>query len=399
MPRHLPALIAALVLAVGLTACGGDDDAGGGGGGGGAAETASVKVGGLFDLSGPTADVGKPYADGVKDFVKFHNQQKKGPQIELISDDYGYDVAVAERLYSRLKNEGVVAVQGWGTGDTEALRGRINADQLPFMSGSYSEELADPEESPYNFVVGTTYSDTLRVALEWIAKDAGGDAQVAVFYNDSPFGESPLEAGKEKAAELGLGYRTYAMPAEATDYVPQLQRAKGAGAEYIVIQNVSSPSAQLAKNIASQGLDVTTVCLMWCTDEVFLELAGNAAQGVVGVTPWTPPSGQAEAEGFSQASEFLQTQGGGQLEEKGVHYIQGWYTMALMAEGIRRAAEQGEATGEAIKQALEDMPAFTTGDVSPPIEFTPESHAGMEGAPVYEVQDGAWTKTTDIMTP
>src|ERR687895_75328 len=252
MPRYLSALGAALVLALGAAAaCGGDDEGAAGGDGG----QATVKVGGIFDLSGATADVGTPYADGVKGFVEYHNQQGDGPKIELISEDYKYDVAVAERLYSRLKGEGVVAVQGWGTGDTEALRGRITADQVPFMSGSYAETLENPQETPYNFVVGTTYSDQMRVALDWIAEDSGGEA---------------------------------AMAAEATDFVPQLQRAKGQGAGYVVIQNVSSPAAQLAKNIQSQGLDMKIVCLNWCGDELFVDLAGEAADGAVAVMPFGP---------------------------------------------------------------------------------------------------------------
>jgi branched-chain amino acid transport system substrate-binding protein len=388
MRRHLTAFGAALVLVLGAAACGGDDDEGAAGGDGG---QATVKVGGIFDLSGATADVGTPYADGVKGFVEYHNQQGSGPSIELISEDYKYDVAVAERLYSRLKGEGVVAVQGWGTGDTEALRGRVTADQVPFMSGSYAETLVNPEETPYNFVVGTTYSDQMRVALDWIAEDAGGQAEVAAFHHDSPFGEAPLEAGEQKAGELGLGFESYAMPAEATDFVPQLQRAKGQGAEYVVIQNVSSPAAQLAKNIQSQGLDMKVVCLNWCGDELFVDLAGEAANGAVAVMPFGPVT--VEAEGLEQPRQQA-----GDLEKKGVHYVQGWYTMALMAEGIKRAAEGGEVTGETLKQALEEMPAFETGDVSAPIDFGADSHAGMPGTKLYTIEDGQWVELTDMLT-
>jgi branched-chain amino acid transport system substrate-binding protein len=392
MPRYLSALGAALVLALGAAACGGDDDEGAAGGDGG---QATVKVGGIFDLSGATADVGTPYADGVKGFVEYHNQQGSGPNIELISEDYKYDVAVAERLYSRLKGEGVVAVQGWGTGDTEALRGRITADQVPFMSGSYAETLVNPEETPFNFVVGTTYSDQMRVALDWIAEDAGGQAEVAAFHHDSPFGEAPLEAGEQKAGELGLGFESYAMPADATDFVPQLQRARGQGAQYVVIQNVSSPAAQLAKNIQSQGLDMQIVCLNWCGDELFIDLAGAAADGAVAVMPFGPAT--VEVEGLEQPRQFLEG-AGGTLEEQGVHYVQGWYTMALMAEGIKRAAEAGEIDGETLKQALEELPPFETGELSAPIDFTAESHAGMPGAKLYRVEEGEWAELTDLLT-
>ena len=391
MLRYLSAIGAALVLALGMAACGGDDE--GGGGGDGAQEP--VKVGGIFDLSGATADVGTPYAKGVSDYVDFFNESGEGPRIELLSEDYKYDVAVAERLYSRLKGEGVIAVQGWGTGDTEALRGRITADRIPFMSGSYAETLIDPNQTPFNFVVGTTYSDQMRVALQWIAEDAGGAAEVAAFHHDSPFGESPLEAGEEEAGELGLNLEAYAMPAEATDFVPQLQRAKAQGAQYVVIQNVSSPAAQLAKNIQSQGLDMKVVCLNWCGDELFIDLAGKAADGAVAVMPFGPAT--VEAEGLAQPRQFLEGQGGN-LDEKGVHYVQGWYTMALMAEGIKRAAEGGEVTGETLKQALEEMPAFETGDVSAPIDFSADSHAGMPGTKLYTIEDGQWVELTDMLT-
>jgi branched-chain amino acid transport system substrate-binding protein len=391
MSTKITTLIAVLALVSGVSACGGDDEEEAGGG----AAQQTVKVGGIFDLSGATADVGTPYAEGVKGFVEDWNEQADGPQIELISEDYKYDVAVAERLYSRLKSEGVVAVQGWGTGDTEALRGRITADRLPFMSASYADTLVDPAETPYNFVVATTYSDQMRLALEHIADTAAG-AEVAYFHHDSPFGESPLAAGEEKANELGLGFEAYAMPAEATDYVPQLNRAKGQGAKYAVIQNVSTPGAQLAKNIKEQGLDMTVVCLNWCGDEQFIELAGAGAQGALGVLPFAPAT--ADAEGLTQPSQYLSS-AGGSLEDQGVHYVQGWYTMAVMAEAIKAAAENGEVTGDTVKSALEELPSFDTGGISAPIDFSAESHAGMPGSKIYEVKDGKWTEATDLLTP
>jgi branched-chain amino acid transport system substrate-binding protein len=391
MSTRTSALLAAFALAFGVAACGGDDGESGDGADGGA-ET--VKVGGIFDLSGATADVGTPYANGVKDYVKYWNKQGDGPRIELISDDYKYDVAVAERIYSRLKSEGVVAVQGWGTGDTEALRGRITADRLPFMSASYAETLTDPGETPFNFVVATNYSDQMRLALQYISEQDSG-AQVALFHHDSPFGEAPLEAGKEKASELGLGFEAYAMPAEATDYVPQLRRAESQGATYVIIQNVSTPASVLAKNIAEQGLDMQVVCLNWCADEQFIELAGDASEGAIGVMPFAPAS--AEADGLTQPRDFL-SGSGGSLEEQGLHYVQGWYTMAVLADGIAEAAAAGEADGESIQKTLEDMDAFDTGGVTAPIDFTAESHAGMTASKLFEVKDGKWTELTDLLT-
>ena len=83
---RMAAAVAAFALAGGSTACGGGESRDGGG------ARRAVKVGGLFDLSGPTADIGTPYADGIKGFVKYWNRTGEGPEIDLTSEDYAYDV-------------------------------------------------------------------------------------------------------------------------------------------------------------------------------------------------------------------------------------------------------------------------------------------------------------------
>jgi branched-chain amino acid transport system substrate-binding protein len=69
-----------------------------------------------------------------------------------------------------------------------------------------------------------------------------------------------------------------------------------------------------------------------------------------------------------------------------------------MAEGIKAAADKGDVTGESLKSALEELPAFDTGGVSAPIDFSADSHAGMPGSKIYEVKDGKWTEATDLLS-
>jgi branched-chain amino acid transport system substrate-binding protein len=382
----LAAVAAAIVLAGGTSGCGGADN----GSGGGDAAGQAVKVGGIFDLSGDTADVGTPYADGIKGFVRYWNEHGRRPRIDLTSEDYKYEIGVAERLYSSLKREGVVAFQGWGTGDTEALRRRVTADRVAFMSASLAETLTKPSGTPFNFVPATSYSEQMRIALRWIRERARG-AEVASFHHPSPFGTSPQKAGAQTAEQLGLGFASYAMPDRASDYAPQLRLARSQGARFVVIQNTSTDAATLARNIAERHLDMKIVCLNWCADELFIELAGKAADGAVGVMPFAPAT--VKADGLAAPRAFL-AERGRTLDQEGLHYVQGWYTMALMAEGIRRAADQGRVTGRSIRQALEQMPAFHTGGVSAPVDFTAQSHAGMKNAKLYVVSHERWSPLT-----
>lgn len=381
---RLTAAVAAIALAGAATACGGDDEKDGGG--------TPVKVGGIFALSGETADVGTPYADGIKGFVRYWNQAGEGPEIDLTSEDYKYDVERAKDLYSRLKREGVVALQGWGTGDTEALGGRVTADRIAFMSAAYAETLTDPSTRPFNFVPATSYSDQMRIALRWISEQASG-AEVASFHADLRFGESPQTAGAQAAKELGLGFKRYPMAQKVKDNVPKLRRAQSQGAKFVVIQDVATPAANLVKQIAELRLDMQVVCLNWCGDELFIELAGTAARGTVGILPFAPVT--EKAKGFARPRAFL-SERGRTLDQEGLHYIQGWYTMAVMAEGIKRAADKGNVTGESIKRALEEMDPFDTGGVSAPIEFTAESHAGMRTSKLYVVKNEQWSELTGL---
>ena len=382
-----------------LSACGGDD-----GGGGDADSDEPIKIGIIADLTGATGDVGTPYNQGMLAYVKWRNADGgiEGRQIEADSNDYAYEVPQAESLYKQYVNEGVVAVQGWGTGDTEALSVSVANDELPFMSGSFAEPLTNPEEAGYNFVVAPTYSDQMRVALNWINEDSGGSGEVAVFHNDSPFGQAPVQDGADWVTEKGydLGYQAYPMPAGSQNYVGLLSQAQSQGAKYIVIQNVASPAALVAKDIAAQNLDMKIVCLNWCANELFIDTAGaDAAEGHILIQPFAPLS--ADKPGHEPINEFLEGEGT-DAETIGTSWVQGWYAMHAMAEGMEATrAEGNELTGANIREALETMGPIDTGEVigGGPLEFSADSHRGTSSTGVYQAQGGAMVELEASATP
>jgi len=363
-----------------------------------AATKADIKVGAIFDLSGATADVGTPYSEGIRDYVEYRNAQGgiDGHKIAMTFQDFGYKVPQAEQLYQQYVSQGAKVFMGWGTGDTEALRPRVNTDKIPFMSASYAETLADPKVTPYNFFPGASYSQQMRIALQYISdQNKGKHVEVAVFHNDSPFGTSPLEDGKKYIADkkLNIGFKNYPMPAGATDYVAQIGQAKSQNAKYIIIQNVASPAAKLATNLAAQKSTAQVVCLNWCSDELFVKLAGPAAEKMIGVMPFSPPV--EGVQGLDEINSFLKAKNS-DAKAKGLHYVQGWYTMAVMSQGIENAlkASGDNPTGEQIKAGLEKVTDFKTG-VSDPITFTADYHAGLTSAPLFQVTGGVFKKIQD----
>lgn len=359
-----------------------------------------IVIGVLADLTGPTSDVGRFYHEGMLAFIDDLNARGgiQHRRIRALNDDYGYKVPVAEEKYKKYVQSSAVAVQGWGTGDSEALRRKVAGDELPFMSASYAEVLTDPQQSPYNFVVAATYSDQMRIALDQIAA-ADPRAQVAVFHHDSPFGNAPIADGKQwiKSRGYELGYQDYAMKSGATDFVAALQRAQAQGAKYVIVQNVASPAATLARDIAAQKLDMKLVCLNWCSDELFIQLAGAAAEGTWMVQPFAPPS--VPKPGHAPVRQYLAAQGL-DLEAQGVHFVQGWYTMQVMARGLEQALlGGGELTGKSLRSALEHMGPVDTGGVIGSVRFSPESHRGASAAGVYVVQNGKLVERSPAVAP
>jgi len=380
-------------------ACGGGDD-GGSDTSKGAEGKSEIKVGAIFDLSGQTADIGTPYSEGIRDYIDYKNSQGgvDGHKIALPWQDFKYDPTLAGQLYGQYVSEGAKAFLGWGTADTEALRPRVTSDKVPFMSASNAETLTDPSVTPYNFFPGASYSQQMRIILQYIAdQNKGKRTEVAFFHHDSPFGTSPLEDGKKYIADkkLDVGFKSYVMPKGATDYVAQIGQARSQGAKYIVVQNVPSPAAVLATNLANSKADIQFVCLNYCGNEIFVKKAGAAAEKMIAVVPFAPPV--AGLPGLEEINNYLKPKGTDAIA-KGQGYVQGWYTAAVMLEGIKNAlAAGGELNGESIKAGLEKVKDFQTG-VSDPINFSSTYHAGLLSAPLYQVEGGQFKKIQDPIT-
>ncbi|MGH8896151.1 MAG: ABC transporter substrate-binding protein, partial [Egibacteraceae bacterium] len=134
----------------------------------------------------------------------------------------------------------------------------------------------------------------------------------------------------------------------------------------------------------------------YCADELFVQQAGTAAEGALGILPFAPPS---QANGDTRDLEAALKARGRSLEAIDLHYPQGWYTMAVMADAIAKAVESGkQVTGPAIKAALESMDPVTT-SVTTAIRFSSDSHQGMRSGRVYQVKTGTWQALERVLTP
>jgi branched-chain amino acid transport system substrate-binding protein len=401
--RKITWLAAAILILSVLAGCGGSKGtttpSTSGGSTPAAAPKEPIKLGGIFDITGATGDVGTPHSEGVRAYIDFINSKGgvNGRQIDLKWDDYAYQTPKAVEIYKKeTQQDKVVAVMGWGTGDTEAMKELIAKDKIPYISGSYSESLINPATTPYNFIVAATYSQSARVLLDY-AKQKKAGAKVGMIFHDSAFGRSPLDDAKAYATKIGLTWAgEAALPGAAADAVSQVLELGNKGADFILIQNVTKGSAQVLKAAQQQGLlgKIQFLGMAYSVDENLIKAAGDASEGFVGTAPFAFP--YEKGAGIDEALAYAKSKGK-KPEDLNQKWLQGWTFGKIMIEAIRRSGDN--VTGESIKKSLETIKDLDLGGLGAPLTFTDKSHAGALKAHVYEVKKGRWEPITDFIAP
>ncbi len=358
-----------------------------------------IKLGGIFDKTGATGDVGAPYSEGAEDYIKYINSKGgvNGRPVELIGIDYAYKIPQAVEAYKKLvQQDKVVAIMGWGTGDTEAMVPFISQDKEPFISGSYSENLLEIATHPYNFLVAPSYSDQARLVVKWVKdnwKNTSRKPKVAFIYNDTGFGKSPIPDGKKAVQELGLELGSDQIVAlTALDSTSQLLNLQKENVDVGIIQETSNATATILKDAKKLGLKTQFIGLNWAADEKVIALAKDAAEGYVGVIPFAFP--YEDVPGMKAIQEYNQSAG----KSMGSHnqkYVQGWVSAMVMAEGLKRAGDN--LSGENIKKGLESLSNFDLGGLAAPVTYTASSHRGAAKAKLYQVKNGKFQPITDYI--
>lgn len=371
----------------------------------GAAEAQNrIPVGHLMDNSGATSDVGVPYGQGVADALAWVNRSRSGVagrQLNVLGFDYGYQAPRAIAQYQAWTNrERVVAIQGWGTADTEALIAFVTRDRIPYISASYSAALTDPtgrapkadKAAPFNFFYGPSYSDALRAMIQWAADDwkkkgREGRPKYVHMGANHPYPNSPKEAGETLARELGFDV----LPAiqfalTPGDFTAQCLTLKNGGANYAYLGNTAGSNISVLRACQTAGVDVQFLGNVWGMDENAMKAAGTAANGVVFPVRTAAVWG-GTAPGMETVRQISRVSDQAGNAYRPVHYLAGVCSAMLMVEAMETAAANGgQVTGDRIREgfyARQNWVPRGFEGVCNPSTFTVEDHRGTMRVALY----------------
>ncbi len=357
---------------------------------------ATIKVGHLADLTGATSRWKTVRAGGCQDYKDWINAHGgiNGKQIDMPMFDYAYDKNKAVNQYKKYKEDGVVAIQGWGSGDTEALSATTGIDKIPYVSASYSAHLTDPKKSPYNFFCAADYSSALRAGLKYL-KDNWKEKRapkVVFIYPNVPYGIAPIKGGKEYAKEIGfevLGDENVDL--KAIEANSQLLSVKNKAADFAWVGGTTNSTAVILKDAKKLGLKTKFFCNIWGADESTPRLAEGAEEGALVMAGSTLYG--SKAPGMKQLMQITKNQ------PQVTHYIRGYVSMMVLAEALKIADKKGQLNGPGVKAALESLKDFDTGGLSAnKITFTATDHRPFMTTNVMAFEKGKLVlkKTIDL---
>lgn len=374
-----------------------------------------IAIGSLNDLTGATSDVGKDYAVGVQEAVRYINENGgiNGKSIKLSLYDYGYLVPGAITTYKRFRDsDKVAAVLGWGTNDTVALAPTVSQDKMPYVSASYAGELTDPTKTPFNFFASPDYSTAARAAITvwyeevWMkdarfASERSGKPRFVAFYGRAtPYASAPIKAIKEQAALLGFEVGPdQDVPLTALDTKSQVLAAKEFKPHLVWHGDTVNGVATALKDAKALGLGADHIVNTYGFDENLPKLVGDAAEGVMGIAP-TAYYGESVPGMDKIVAAAKKYNPNTPQETRTIHTVKAWANVSILKAALEKADKDGKLNGDGIRAAFETFKDLDVGFGAAPMTWTATDHRPTSLVNVYQIKGGKFVKvkTLDMKT-
>lgn len=356
-----------------------------------------IRIGAVFNLTGPGSVLGADEVRGAEVFADTINEQGgiDGRPIELIVIDAESDPQQAADAADRLiERDGVAAIIGPdGTPTTLAAVPVANRQQVPLVStgGAWPYGLAG-DELEWVFTATPSTSEGLDAYVDYW--QSIGVERVAIIGADTPFLEVPrryFEGRTDLPVEL---VSLQAFPPGATDITAQATAVRDAGPDFILSWSTGPDGVTTLRALDSLGIDVPRGLNGGTTTRAFQEIAGPLLEGVTAFTYKAQVVDELEPDDAVRepAREYLDAMeaAGEDTFGGGSNAVMAWDAMLSVTNAVR---ETGSTDPAELRDALERQEF-----VGAITEWarTPDDHEGADsGYVIVRHENGSWSLAGD----
>jgi branched-chain amino acid transport system substrate-binding protein len=244
----------------------------------------TIKIGGLFAVTGPASFLGDPEKKTLELLVKEANEKGgiNGQKLEAVIYDTGGDATKAVQLATKLiKDDKVSVIIGPSTtGESMAVIPIVEKEKIPLISCAAGIKITDPVK---HWVFKTPAND--HIAAEKILNYLASKKQksIALLTVTDGFGASGREQLKAIAAQKGftvVADEVYGP--KDTDMTAQLTKIRGIKPDAIICWGTNPGPAVITKNVKQLGIKTPLYMSHGVASKKYIELAGaEAAEGVI----------------------------------------------------------------------------------------------------------------------
>ncbi|KAA0895019.1 ABC transporter substrate-binding protein [Oryzomonas rubra] len=351
----------------------------------------TIKIGGLFAVTGPAAFLGEPERNTAKMVVEEINKAGgvKGHKLELVVYDTSGDATKAVQLATKLiRDDHVAAIIGPSTtGESMAVIPVAEREKVPLISCSAGIKITEPVKK---WVFKTAQNDTLAVGKIYEYLQRHKQSKVAILTVSDGFGASGREQLKAQAGKYGITIvsdDTYGP--KDTDMTAQLTRIRGSRAQAIICWGTNPGPAVIAKNARQLGLKTPLFMSHGVSSKKFIELAGDAAEGIklpsgkVIVADLLPGSDRQKGALTAFVKDYQK-----HYRAEGDHFGgHAWDAVML----LKNAIERGGDTRATIRDQLERTRGFA--GIGGTFSYSAQDHAGLnnDAFVLVEVKKRHWS--------
>ena len=351
----------------------------------------TIKIGALFSVTGPPSFLGEPERNSAKMVVDEINAKGgvKGKKLELVVYDTQGDATKAVQAANRLiKEDKVVAIIGPSTtGESMAVIPVAEKESIPLISCAAGSKITDPVKK---WVFKTAQNDGLAVTKIFEHLNKKKITKVAILTVSDGFGSSGREQLKANASKFGIQIvldDTYGP--KDTDMTSQLTKVRGSQAQAIICWGTNPGPALIAKNVKQLGIKLPLFMSHGVSSKKFIELAGDAAEGII------LPSGKVIVSDVLPASDkqkksliaFVKDYQN-HFKAEGDHFGGHAWDAVMLLKG---AIERGGDTPASIRDQLEKTSNFA--GIGGIFNYSANDHAGLgkDAFVLVEIKNKDWS--------
>jgi branched-chain amino acid transport system substrate-binding protein len=340
-----------------------------------------IKIGVLGPTTGTMAIGGSHQKDGVQFAIDEINAAGGllGRQLKAIYEDTEGNAQNAVTIMNKFLYRDNVSLTIGSNNSPEilAVLDLIAKAKTPHIVPSGVAAGITASGNEWIFRITATDGTYSRALVEYAVKSLKS-SKIAIIYDTNDYGQGGKRMVEENLKNNGLGFvMSEGYTTGTKDFAPLLMKAKSSGADSLIIWGNYTEGAQLVRQIRDLNLTCNVLVSTGVTIGNFFQLAGDAANGIYGVS-----SGFSPQRTDKVAVDFMNKF----KEKKGyvpdINVVLAYDAMIVYAQAVKNA---GSADKQAVRDALRKIQNYPV--VSGSISFKANGEGGTSYT-VFKIENG-----------